>query len=653
MKLLCGIRVLHHPRARLCRRPHDPAAAGRASVIGICASAGGPQALVSVLAEIPATFAIPILVVQHIAAGFTEGFARWLDDQVPLTVRLAGAGPTGPGIWVAPEGAHLVLDRANRLVLDGRDDAGPHRPSADVLLRSVATGAGAQGVAVVLTGMGRDGAEGLGAVRRARGLTIAQDEASSAVFGMPKAAAECGAEIVLSPSAIGQRLSTLRPAGAGVVTVAHDELAALVQRESGIRLAERQHSLLQAALSRIDAELDPEAFLRRAADPLQRTQLVARLIEEVTVKETFFLRDLGQLAAIDWELLLRNARACGVDHVRVWTAACATGEEAYSLALLACEAFAPAPPPVRILATDISAHALARARQGVYRPRSVRALGPAMRKRYFREDAGRLVVGDELRALVSFARHNLVRDPFPPLGQAPFQLILCRNVLIYFDSQTVGRVVGSFERALARSGAFVLGPADALCASASRLAGTARAGPGSVAAAPAAPPARTAAEPRAGRRGPARRGRVFPARPRRARGRRSGGRRELAATGALRGAELRARGVQARWRARGGRRSPGGAAGLRAGAASARAGRASRGLPRADRHRRRRLGDPGAPRRPGTASSPARHGLLRAAAQSGMLPCLRLGPWTRLVRSVSSAAISFGRVSCGTITSSM
>jgi two-component system chemotaxis response regulator CheB len=212
VKLLSRVRVMHHPRAALSRRPatNGSASAGRASVIAICASAGGPHALASVLAEIPVSFPIPIVVVQHMAKGFTEGFAHWLHDQVPLTVRLAGAGPVRPGVSVAPEGAHLMVDGANRLVLDRRGDAGPHRPSGDVLLHSVATSAGASGVAVVLTGMGRDGAEGLAEVKRAGGLTIAQDEASSTVFGMPKAAAERGAALVLGPAQIGQHLGALR-----------------------------------------------------------------------------------------------------------------------------------------------------------------------------------------------------------------------------------------------------------------------------------------------------------------------------------------------------------------------------------------------------------------------------------------------------------
>ncbi len=216
VKLLSRVPVLRHPRGALGPARHAAGGHGTprsASVIGICASVGGPPALASVLGALPAGFAIPILVVQHITRGFTEGFAHWLDDQVALPVRLAVPGLAGPGIWVAPEGAHLALGAGGRLGLDDRTDAGPHRPSADVLLRSVAAFARADGVAVVLTGMGRDGAAGLGEVRRAGGLTFAQDEASSAVFGMPKAAAEQGAQLVLAPAMIGSRLRTLRRAG--------------------------------------------------------------------------------------------------------------------------------------------------------------------------------------------------------------------------------------------------------------------------------------------------------------------------------------------------------------------------------------------------------------------------------------------------------
>lgn len=209
VRLLSRARVIRHPRARLDNRQRRmPAAAQRrGSLVGICASTGGPQALAIVLAGIPADYPIPIVVVQHIAAGFTDGLSRWLDGAVPLPVRLAEHGAkVAPGVIVAPEGAHLVVLPGGVLHLDRKLAAGRHRPSADVLLTSIAESSKSAGVAVVLTGMGRDGAEGLAAVREAGGLTIAQDEATSAVYGMPKEAAKRGAELILPIGEIAEAL---------------------------------------------------------------------------------------------------------------------------------------------------------------------------------------------------------------------------------------------------------------------------------------------------------------------------------------------------------------------------------------------------------------------------------------------------------------
>jgi len=209
-KLLSGVKVIRHPRARLNRRRPPAVWTRTAAAVGICASTGGPQALAAVLGNVPATFAIPILVVQHISAGFIDGFARWLDAEVPLPVRLARPGTMpSAGIWIAPEGAHLTVTPKRRLALD-TETAGLHRPSGDVLLRSLAAAYGRDAVAVVLTGMGRDGAAGLADVERAGGLTIAQDEQTSAVFGMPRVAADLGAEHVLPLHEIAPRLGALR-----------------------------------------------------------------------------------------------------------------------------------------------------------------------------------------------------------------------------------------------------------------------------------------------------------------------------------------------------------------------------------------------------------------------------------------------------------
>ena len=213
LRILAGARVIKHPRAHLRVPPASGSISRTAAAIGVIASTGGPPALATLLTALPARFRVPVLVVQHIAHGFTAGLAQWLDQTVPLPVRLVTDGQKlAPGVWVAPEGAHLTVLPGGRLALDRRSLAGPHRPSGDVLLTSLAEALGREAAGVVLTGMGRDGALGLGRIARAGGLTVAQNEATSAVFGMPRAAVEAGAEVVLPIGEIAGRLLALRPA---------------------------------------------------------------------------------------------------------------------------------------------------------------------------------------------------------------------------------------------------------------------------------------------------------------------------------------------------------------------------------------------------------------------------------------------------------
>jgi len=147
-----------------------------------------------------------------IGAGFTKELAHWLDESVRLPVAIAKNDlPVCPGVWIAPEGAHLKLAANGRLSLDKHTIVGKHRPSGDALLGSIAAAAGRAGVAVVLSGMGADGAVGAAAVQDRGGLAIAQDEESSAVYGMPKAAVDLGVEIVLPPAGIASSLLALRP----------------------------------------------------------------------------------------------------------------------------------------------------------------------------------------------------------------------------------------------------------------------------------------------------------------------------------------------------------------------------------------------------------------------------------------------------------
>lgn len=210
IRVISHASVIRHPRARLAAEP-QPGKPRVASVVGICSSAGGPPVLAQILGGLPAGYQVPILVVQHISTGFTESLARWLDQKSPLPVRVAGDGQmAGPGVWIAPEGGHLVLNASGLMSVDRTTIVGHHRPSGDILLTSIATAAGRRGAAIVLTGMGNDGAAGAAAVQAAGGLAITQDEASSAIYGMPKAAFDRGVSLALPPEQIIQRLKGLR-----------------------------------------------------------------------------------------------------------------------------------------------------------------------------------------------------------------------------------------------------------------------------------------------------------------------------------------------------------------------------------------------------------------------------------------------------------
>ncbi|HEX5194843.1 MAG TPA: chemotaxis protein CheB [Solirubrobacteraceae bacterium] len=212
-------RLASHHSGRRAAEPAPRSTPPRASerlgasyrAIGIGASVGGPPALATVLGALPAEFPLPVLVVQHMALGFGESLAFWLDRTVAIPVGLAVDGePLRPGAWLAPDGVHLRLTRTQRLSLDGTTERGAHRPSLDVLLESLAESVGTEAVGVVLTGMGRDGAEGVRAIGATGGLTIAQDEESSVVFGMPAAAIKAGVAEVLPLDGVGPRLAALR-----------------------------------------------------------------------------------------------------------------------------------------------------------------------------------------------------------------------------------------------------------------------------------------------------------------------------------------------------------------------------------------------------------------------------------------------------------
>ena len=247
------------------------------------------------------------------------------------------------------------------------------------------------------------------------------------------------------------------------MTMSLAEVAELIRIQTGITPAVTGENVLRRALRRAAPELEPAAFIRAASDPVHGRELMQRLIDEVTVQETSFVRERAQLDSLPWPTLLRSAQAAGSAAIRVWSVGCATGEEPYTLALLAAEAFAPAPPPVDVLGTDISVRALAAAAAGRYRERAIRVLDGDHRRRYLdRQQDGTFCVREGLRTLVRFRRHNLARDPLPPPGEAGFDVITCRNVLIYFEAAAAERVLERLDHSLRPGGKLLLGAADAL-----------------------------------------------------------------------------------------------------------------------------------------------------------------------------------------------
>lgn len=184
----------------------------RSQLIAIAASTGGPAALYAILTRLRSTFPLPIVVTQHISPGFVRGMASWLNESAHLTVKLAQHGESlrPATVYIADDDRHLTV-LANRTIalVDGPIVDG-HRPSATVLFQGVARAFGPKSICVILTGMGRDGADGLQAVHRAGGAVLAQDEKTCAVFGMPKAAIEAGvADRILPLEDIAEELTSL------------------------------------------------------------------------------------------------------------------------------------------------------------------------------------------------------------------------------------------------------------------------------------------------------------------------------------------------------------------------------------------------------------------------------------------------------------
>jgi two-component system chemotaxis response regulator CheB len=218
VKALADVRVVRHRPlngvspvrgAPKVARPH-----ARAGAIGVGASAGGPKAVRDLLLSLPVSVPIPVLVVQHIAPGFTSGFAEWLEREIgssrKVVVAQQGVVPRAHVVYLAPDGAHLGVTAGGALQLSDGPPVGGFRPSATFLFASLAKALGAAAIGVILTGMGSDGVDGLRALHAAGGAVIAQDADSSLVHGMPGAAEAAGiVQASMQPAEMGPYIASM------------------------------------------------------------------------------------------------------------------------------------------------------------------------------------------------------------------------------------------------------------------------------------------------------------------------------------------------------------------------------------------------------------------------------------------------------------
>jgi chemotaxis protein methyltransferase CheR len=241
----------------------------------------------------------------------------------------------------------------------------------------------------------------------------------------------------------------------------------LLRRHCGLHFGPDSRFLLEARVQRRMRELSVSSFAAYHYELGCRSGRggeLAELIDEVTTNETYFFREIGQLRALVGEIfpeLLLQRRERGGGPITVWSAGCASGEEPYSIVMLAEQAGLDPASELRVYASDISRRALRRARQGVYREASFRETEPTLRERYFIPQDGHWRIRDEVKKRVDFIHINLMdRSRIALLGA--LDVILCRNVMIYFDAESKRRALDTFQGKLRPGGHLLLGHSESL-----------------------------------------------------------------------------------------------------------------------------------------------------------------------------------------------
>lgn len=437
-------------------------------VVGIGASAGGLEAITQLIVHLKSDVPCAYVILQHLSPNHRSMMAEILSRETPLKVKEAqqGDAPEAGAIYVVPSNCNALF-RSGRLHLIAAPPEVVPKPSINQFLISLAAEEGEASIGIILSGTGSDGVAGLRAIQAAGGFTFVQKPDTAKYDGMPRAAIDAGVvDYVLSPEEIALRLPKLlelqpRDSDEGLPAAGLlDQLLNRLRDKLGVDFSGYKMGTLMRRIRRREIatnHLDLAAYLAWVDTNPQELDLLAR---DILISVTAFFRDRDAFLALRGAVQDICNRKAPNSEIRVWVAGCASGEEAYSIAMLFAEVLGDRLTHYRlqIFATDIDDDALNVARRGVYPAPSMSEVPPELLENYFHPVKQAFEASKLLRDMIVFARHNLVGDP-------PFlrlDLVSCRNVLIYFDAPLQSRVLQTFHFGLAKEGYLFLGHSESV-----------------------------------------------------------------------------------------------------------------------------------------------------------------------------------------------
>ncbi len=424
---------------------NDVAPDAPTGVVGIGGSAGGVEALLRLVGSLAANDGVAYVVVLHLSPQHESNLAALLQSRTPMralqvtdSVKIAR-----DTIYVIPPNASLAMADSS-LVLTERAEAPGRRQSIDLLFRTLAGSFGARTAGVVLSGTGTDGAEGVREIKRVGGTIIVQEPAEAEFDEMPLHAIATGdVDWVLPVDKIARRLRmAVRETPSRFTWAIEDleplpdverlpDLLSLIQEKTAQDLTMYKQPSLLRRLGRSIRRHGMETFGEYISHLTAHPGEASRLLKDLLINVTGFFRDPEAYASLEAQVIPQLfERATNGEPIRVWTAGCASGEEAYSIGMLLLEHAATLadPPKIQIFATDVDEDALREAREHRYPPAIEGQLTEARLRRFFVREGDVYRVRRELRDIVLFAPHDILRDP--PFSR--LDLVVCRNVLIYF-----------------------------------------------------------------------------------------------------------------------------------------------------------------------------------------------------------------------------